>query len=225
MKHESFNESVEMYLKTVSELAMQEEPVPISAVADRLGISCVSATEMIHRLQEHGLLNHQPYKGVHLTDAGQQKAAEVVRIHRLWECFLVDHLGLAWDRVHDLACRLEHATATEIADVLDAFLDHPRTCPHGNPIPSAAGDVMEVEERPLSTLQPGQTAVIARIHPETDALLRYLSELELVPGVHITLQEVAPFRGPLILSTQDGIHYLGQVVAQHIFVRLEDGTR
>lgn len=225
MKHESFNESAEMYLKTVSELAVADAPVPISAVAERLGVSSVSATEMVHRLQEHGLLNHQPYKGVQLTDVGHQKAAGVVRRHRLWECFLTDHLGFGWDVVHELACRLEHATAPEIADALEEYLGYPQTCPHGNPIPDTAGLIEEVCERPLLSLQPGQSAVITRIHPETDDLLRYLSELELVPGISVTLREVAPFHGPLVLATATHTHYLGQMVAGHVYVRLEDESR
>lgn len=221
MKHESFNESAEMYLKTISELVVQDGPVPISAVAERLGVSCVSATEMVHRLQEHGLLNHQPYKGVHLTEDGHQRAAIVVRTHRLWECFLADRLGFAWDAVHDLACRLEHATAPEIADALEVYLNYPRTCPHGNPIPSIVGEVVQIDEQPLSALLPGQTAIITRVHPETDELLRYLSELELVPGVVVTLREVAPFDGPLVMGTANGLRYLSRMVAGQIFVRLE----
>lgn len=222
MKHDSFNESAEMYLKTVEELAVDDEPVPISAVAERLGVSSVSATEMIHRLAEHGLMVHRPYKGVSLTPAGRQQASNVVRIHRLWECFLADRLGLAWDTVHDLACRLEHATAPEIADALDRFLDHPAACPHGNPIPRVDGSPGSKDEVSLASLCPGHPAIISRIHPETDSLLAYLAGQGLVPGTGVTLVEIAPFNGPLVLSTKAGQHYLGQTVATHIFVQPEE---
>ena len=100
MKHEPFNESVEMYLKTASELTAGDSPVPISALADRLGVSAVSATEMVHRLCERGLLDHKPYKGVILTADGDRRAYRVIRRHRLWECFLADHRSLLGPRLH-----------------------------------------------------------------------------------------------------------------------------
>jgi len=175
MKHESFNESIEMYLKTVSELAAGDGLAPISALAERLGVSTVSATEMVHRLCEKGLLDHTPYKGVALTEDGRRRARRVIRRHRLWECFLVDYLNLPWEKVHDYACRLEHATDTAVTEALAAFLHNPATCPHGNPIPSADGDVTAVHDTPLSDLQPGDRGAITRIHPESELLLDYLA--------------------------------------------------
>jgi DtxR family Mn-dependent transcriptional regulator len=215
MKHESFNESAEMYLKTVSELAGPEGLTPISALAERLGVSAVSATEMIHRLQEHGLIVHQPYRGVGLTEAGQQVAHEVVRRHRLWECFLFERLGLPWAEVHDYACRLEHATVPAVTEALDAYLGHPATCPHGNSIPAATTG----GERPLAELAVGDAAVVARVYPESEGLLCYLAELDVLPGRRVTLREVAPFQGPLVLMTECGPRYLGREAAAHVFVR------
>lgn len=214
MKHESFNESAEMYLKTVSELAGPDALAPISALADRLGVSAVSATEMVHRLQEHGLVAHQPYRGVGLTDAGQELAGEVVRRHRLWECFLYERLGLPWAEVHEHACRLEHATTPAVTEALDVFLGRPAHCPHGNPIISAAPR----EECPLGELPVGCSAVVARVYPETDSLLCYLAELDLLPGRRFTLREIAPFQGPLVLLTDAGVRYVGREAAAHVYV-------
>lgn len=216
MKHESFHESAEMYLKTASELAGPDALTPISALADRLGVSAVSATEMVHRLQEQGLLAHQPYRGVCLTDAGQYLADEVVRRHRLWECFLHERLGLPWEQVHEYACRLEHATVPAVTEALDAFLGRPATCPHGNPI---GVRVAPNGERPLCDLAVGGSAVLVRVHPETDSLLCYLAELDLLPGRRITLRELAPFQGPLVLQTEAGIRYIGREAAAHVYVR------
>ena len=216
MKHESFNESAEMYLKTVSELAGPDALAPISALADRLGVSAVSATEMVHRLQEHGLVAHQPYRGVALTENGQQLAAEVVRRHRLWECFLFERLGLPWDQVHDFACRLEHATVPAVTEALDAYLGLPATCPHGNPIPATTD---ATADRPLGTLPVGSLAVVVRVYPETDGLLSYLAELDLLPGQRVTLREIAPFQGPLVLLTAAGIRHIGREAAANIYVR------
>lgn len=226
MKHDSFNESAEMYLKTVSELAVGDAPVAISALAGRLGVSAVSATEMVHRLQESGLIDHRPYKGITLTGDGHHLAAGVIRSHRLWECFLVDRLKLPWDDIHELACRLEHATDPRVTDALDVYLGYPLTCPHGNPVPSSDGSVVEPADQPLTTLCPGQSAVISRIHPETPELLSYLSDLGLTPGTRITLKELAPFQGPLVVLVRDDIRYLGTEGAAQIFVsRIEETPR
>lgn len=221
MIHESFNESVEMYLKTVCELAAGGDvPVPISALAKRLSISTVSATEMVHRLCEQGLLKHTPYKGVTLTADGKQRALRVIRRHRLWECFLADHLDIAWQAVHDNACQLEHATANEVTEALAAFLNEPTTCPHGNPIPTTDGRVSLPDDRPLSELTPGDRGAITRIHPESRLLLDYLAARELVPGQSIVFDEVAPLNGPLMVTVGEDVHALGREVAARIFVAI-----
>ena len=217
MKHESFNESIEMYLKTVSELAAGDGLAPISALAERLGVSTVSATEMVHRLCEKGLLDHTPYKGVALTEDGRRRARRVIRRHRLWECFLVDYLNLPWEKVHDYACRLEHATDTAVTEALAAFLHNPATCPHGNPIPSADGDVTAVHDTPLSDLQPGDRGAITRIHPESELLLDYLAARHILPGQPLEFEELAPFNGPLMIKIDGETHALGQEIAAHIF--------
>lgn len=135
MKHDSFNESAEMYMKTIAELDDHGKPVPISALAGRLGVSAVSATEIIHRLEHNGLIAHFPYKGVALTNPGRQQAVEVIRSHRLWECFLTDRLGISWQEAHDLACRLEHATDAVVTDALEVYLGHPPPAPTVIPFP------------------------------------------------------------------------------------------
>ncbi|MCL4804035.1 MAG: metal-dependent transcriptional regulator [Anaerolineae bacterium] len=219
MKHDSFNESAEMYLKTVSELAVNEGPVPISALAGRLGVSTVSATEMVHRLQDHGLVEHQPYKGICLTECGYRQASEVIRSHRLWERFLADDLGLAWDEVHSLACRLEHATDPKVTEALDAYLGYPATCPHGNPIPRHHSTPSEPEDCPLTELRPGDSAVITRVHPESDELLEYLADLELVTGTYVSLFEVVPFNGPLVFKERERTVYLGLEAAALVFCK------
>lgn len=219
MKHESFNESTEMYLKTVRELAIANQgPVPISALAEQMGVSNVSATEMVHRLRNQGLLDHVPYKGVTLTPEGQRRTTELVRSHHMWEWFLFDTLGLSWAQSHDLACRLEHATDSIVTEALAAFLGHPQHCPHGNPVPDPAGHTPPAEDRPLTTLRPGQQAVICRIHPESTLLLEYLETHGLQPGITITIDDIAPFSGPIMVASQHKIHPLGQEVARHIFV-------
>ena len=221
MKHDSFNESTEMYLKTIVELANGAgKPVPISALADRLGVSTVSATEMIHRLQDQDLLAHTPYKGVTLTDKGQHWATALIRAHHMWECFLVGKLGLPWEKAHDYACQLEHATETAVTEALAAFLDQPMTCPHGNPIPGPDGVVAELDDVTLTAVQPGQSGTIQRIYPESTLLLDYLAGRDLKPGSAFIVREIAPFNGPIMVDCRQQIHPLGQEVAAHIFVTI-----
>ena len=226
MKHESFNESTEMYLKTIVELANGTgSPVPISALADRLGVSSVSATEMVHRLQNQDLLAHTLYKGVSLTNKGQHWATALIRAHHMWECFLVGKLGLPWEKAHDYACQLEHATETAVTEALAAYLDQPTTCPHGNPIPTPQGTFAHPHDMALTAVQPGQSGTIQRIYPESTLLLDYLAGRNLKPGSAFTVREIAPFNGPIMLDCCQQIHPLGQEIAAHIFVKIKDVMR
>ena len=131
------SESTEMYLlkAAVLEEAGAEAPVPVPQLADELGISQVSVNQMCRKLEEHGLLRYQPYRGVTLTETGLELANQVIRRRRLWEVFLHEKLGLSVAGAVDAACKLEHATTCDISDRLDDLLDHPRVCPHDKPIP------------------------------------------------------------------------------------------
>ncbi len=218
MKHESFNESVEMYLKSVSELTMGADGLaPISALADRMGISAVSATEMVHRLVDQGLFEHQPYKGVALTRQGDELANQIIRRHRLWECFLSDQLGMAWQAVHDYACEMEHATPDEVVDMLAQFLGDPTTCPHGNPIPGAEGRMPLLTDCPLNLWDKGDKGTITRLYPESLLLLDYAASQNIRPGQSVVCEGAAPFRGPLNMQIGGEPHVIGREVAAHIF--------
>ena len=217
MKHDSFNESTEMYLKTVTELTVEDAPVSISSLAERLGVSTVSANEMVHRLKEQGLLEHTPYKGVNLTTSGKRKATALVRSHHLWECFLVDKLNIPWEQAHDAACRLEHATDTAVTEALAHYLNHPKTCPHGNNTPDADGNLLPESDVALTELEPGEAGIISRIFPESTLLLEYLAARDLKPGKSLYVEEIAPFSGPIMTRCGDDIHPLGQEIAAHIY--------
>jgi DtxR family Mn-dependent transcriptional regulator len=215
----SFGESAEMYLKTISELSITGDIIPVTALAEGLSISTVSASEMVHKLQAQGLVEHQPYKGVRLTSEGAKKANVVLRRHRLWECFLADQLGLSWEKAHDFACKLEHATDDEVTNALAEFLGSPQTCPHGNPIPTADGQIQEMSDgRCLAELRPGQGGSILRIQGPSSEMLKYLEEKELRPGTHISIDSIDPFNGPITVNLGQGKLSLGRQVARHIIV-------
>ena len=172
----SIGPSPEMYLKSLWELSSDGEPVGVASVAARLGISPVSASEMIHRLEERRLVQYQRYRGVRLTLLGLEHARSLIRRHRLWERFLTDELGLPWESVHDLACELEHAAGAEVTEALADRLGQLSTCPHGNPIPTASGEISLLPAASLAELETQRSATVERISPESGVLLSYLAE-------------------------------------------------
>lgn len=215
-----YSESVEMYLKTLATLGGASEPVPIARLAERMEVTPVSANEMMQRLAREGLVAHQPYKGVHLTETGCGLAHNVIRRERLWERFLADHLRLGWARVHDWACQLEHATAPEVIEALDAFLDYPATCPQGNPIPRDGGSLTPASGRLLSELTVGQSARLTAFEDESAEVLNYLERRGLLPGAAVTVTEIAPRQGPLTLRVAEKEIVLGANLAATVRVEL-----
>lgn len=214
------SETREMYLKTIYELQGDSEPVAVSHVAKRLGVSAVSANEMMKRLADRDLVLHTPYKGVELTEEGLTRALSVVRRQRLWGRFLADHLEIPWEHVYDFACRLEHATDDMVTEALSAFLDHPKICPHGNPIPGSDGSVEESADIPLSDMEIGQTVQVARIDQPETTLCAYLAERGILPGVSLLVEELAPYNGPLTVRTGDLEFAVGREIATRVYVHL-----
>jgi len=216
-KIHDFGESYEMYLKAVVELEDGSQSIPVPAIADRLGVATVSASEMIHRLQDRGMIRHRPYKGVRLTAKGRGAAAEVILAHRLWERFLVDDLKLGWVEAHDLACNLEHLSGPQVVEALDVYLGRPATCPHGNPIPRHSKQDLHGGLRRLSECQPGETGKIACIHPESQPVLEALEGRGILPGVRFTVTEIELFDGPRSLLVDGELTTLGRKLADHIW--------
>jgi DtxR family Mn-dependent transcriptional regulator len=214
------SESTEMYLKAMVELG-QGDLVPVGRLAGRLGVTNVSANEMVHRLTDQGLVSHTPYKGVSLTEAGQTAACSVVRRQRLWECFLYEHLKIEWAKLYELACSLEHATAPEVAEALAAFLGDPKFCPRGNPIPAADGTFTPLTGESLREVPVGaQARVLAVNATETDAL-RYLQDRRILPGSELTVVEAAPMQGPLTLRVGGQDVALGLLLSEHVIVEVQ----
>jgi DtxR family Mn-dependent transcriptional regulator len=212
-------DSMEQYLQTICKLSGEQSPVALSALAGRLGVSSVSANEMIKKLAARDLVTYEPYKGVTLTAEGRTQALRVIRRHRLWERFLTDVLGIPWDQVHEEACQLEHATSALVEEKLAQLLNEPETCPHGHPVAGADCCCDDKETLLLSEIGPGQRAVILRVAEHDTDLLRYLAELELIPQTVIEVEEVAPFEGPLTVRIGERRRVIGRQVASQITVQ------
>ena len=211
-------EAVQDYLKAIYALESRGERVTTSALASRMRVSAPSATAMTKRLAELGLVERAPYRGVALTDDGRLSALEVLRHHRLLERYLADRLGLALDEVHAEADRLEHALSEELEAKIDAELGYPTHDPHGDPIPDAELRVNASRERTLVDLEPGERASVSRVPDGDPELLRYLTELGLVPGSAIEMLILAPFGGPITVRTRTGDHPISRELADRVDV-------
>ena len=198
--------SVEEYLEAIYKLKREGTLVPLSVLAERLAISSVSVNEMVRKLVRQKLVSYEPYKGVSLSPAGKAQALRVIRRHRLWEQFLAENLGLPWDQIHEEACRLEHATSPLVEERLAQFLEEPKTCPHGHPVPTAHGEISGQPGCALSQLEAGQAGVVLRVPEEEAELLQYLESLGLEPQAEVQVEAVAPFGGPLTVRVGDGHH-------------------
>ncbi len=208
--------AVQDYLKAIYALESAGERVTTSALARRMGVSAPSATAMTKRLDELGLVERLPYRGVALTDAGRLGALEVLRHHRLLERYLVDRLGLSLDAVHAEAELLEHALSEELEAKIDEELGYPTHDPHGDPIPDRDLRVVYADDRTLLDLEPGARTSIARVPDGDSDLLRYLGELGLVPGSDLELVAYAPFGGPVTVRTERGEHAISRELADRI---------
>ena len=212
------SESRDMYLKSIYELSDGDDPVAVSLLAKRLGVSPVSATEMVKRLEAGQLINHTPYKGVVLTHTGQQRALIVVRRQRLWGRFLADHLSIPWSQVYDLSCRLEHATDASVTDALAVYLGSPTTCPHGHPIPDASGNVEIPPAFPLNEISCEVKVKILRIDQPELILCEYLEERNMLPGTTLKIVDEAPYNGPFTVEIDGEEIALGREISGRILV-------
>jgi DtxR family Mn-dependent transcriptional regulator len=208
--------AVQDYLKAIYALESAGERVTTSALATRMRVSAPSATAMTKRLAELGLVERAPYKGVALTDTGRRSALEVMRHHRLLERYLADRLGLALDEVHAEAELLEHALTEELEAKIDAELGYPTHDPHGDPIPDRELNLEGERARTLVDLVPGESAAVSRVPDGDPELLRYLTELGLVPGSEVEVVILAPFGGPVTVRTESGEHAIARELADRI---------
>ena len=187
--------NIQDYLKHIYEFTRDGSRATTNQLADALGISAASVTNMIQKLSKTkpALVTYEKHRGVKLTDAGQNAALKIIRRHRLIEHFLVEKLDYAWDEVHEEAEVLEHAMSPLLEKRMDAALGHPKFDPHGDPIPNNNLEIPEVESIALTDLQIGNNALVTRVPNEDPKVLRYLGKFGLRPGVGIKLLSRTPY--------------------------------
>ena len=216
------SEAVENYAKAIYSLQNRTgEPVATNDLADRLQVTPASASGMIKKLADQGLVEHVPYRGVQLTRDGEQVALEVLRHHRLLELYLVEQLGVPWDRVHEEAEALEHVISEDLEARIAAKLGNPTRDPHGDPIPDAKLKIDESTTRSLADLEPGDRGQFVRVSDSDPAMLRYLSERGVALGDALEVLDRQPFGGPLTVRFGDTLQVLGGALAAAMRVELE----
>jgi len=213
--------SAEDYLKNIYELQEKEGLARTKKLAERMQVSLGTITNTVELLERQRLIKHKRYKGVTLTAKGNRIALDVIRRHRLTERFLTDILIMDWSKVHEIACKLEHDVTEEVIKPLGKILGHPKTCPHGNPIPTKCGGIIEDKTRPLIDLEPQETGTIVKIAEEKSELLQYLVSLGIKLGTTIKVEKKIKVKNSEVLHLEDIDTPLSQNIASSIWVRKE----
>ena len=215
------SESIEDYLKAIYKLqssGYNPAKVTTSLICKRMSVSPASATNMVKKLADMNLLNHAPYQGVELTEAGQKIALETIRHHRLIELYLSQALGYPWDEIDAEAERLEHAISEEFEDRIDQALGYPTIGAHGEPIPNKKGEIIQRHFPKLAELANGINARIRRVSDHNPEMLRYINKLGLSLDSLVKIDNRAPFNGPLSLLIDSAKRCSISIeVAEHIF--------
>ncbi len=208
------------YLKAIYGLSVEpvDQPVTTSRVADALGVTSPSASNMLKRLDGLGYVAQMRRGEFALTPSGRAAALEVIRHHRLLETFLAERLGVPLAEVHREAEILEHHLSEELEARIAAELGHPERDPHGDPIPSIQGDVAEVVAVPLASMPAGTRGVVVRVSDRDEDLLRFLAEHGLVPDAAVEVVELAPFGGPLMVRVGSALVAVPPLAAGAVFV-------
>lgn len=191
------------YLKVIwTAQEWSTEKVSTKMLAEKLGVSASTASESIRKLADQGLVNHEKYGAVTLTDTGRHAAVAMVRRHRLLETFLVHELGYSWDEVHDEAEVLEHAVSDRLVTRIDAKLGFPRRDPHGDPIPAADGQVPTPPARQLWDCHDGETGTVARISDADPEMLRYFDSVGISLDSRLRVQARREFAGIISVAVK-----------------------
>ena len=213
------NRSLEDYLKNIYSIQNSSGKVTTSILAERLNISPAAVSDMISKLSRSGFIKNTPYKGFELTKKGEGVALNLVRKHRIWEVFLLEHLKYPWEKVHNEAENLEHASSDELISRMEKFLEYPKYDPHGHPIPDKEGKIPPDKSIPAADLNTGDTAVIKQVSDESSEVLIYLTKIGLNLNDEIKVIEKINFDNSIRINFRSGNIFLSDKLAKNIFVK------
>ena len=215
-----FSFSEENYLKAIFHL-QQSFPSGVStnALAEEMESKASSVSDMVKKLSEKKLVNYKKYQGVRLSESGKKAAITVIRKHRLWEVFLVDKLNFSWDEVHEVAEQLEHIKSEKLTTELDRFLDFPKRDPHGDPIPDANGNFGVSNQRLLSGLAVGSSAICLGVKDSSPEFLRYLDKNNIALGKEIKVLEKEAFDQSMLIQINGNELQISHAISSNLYIK------
>lgn len=215
----SFTISEENYIKAIYHLQQQTGLVNTNSLAAEMQTRAASVTDMLKKLKAKKLLQYERYKGFRLSDAGKKAALEVVRKHRLWEYFLVEHLKFDWDKVHSIAEELEHISSVELVQRLDNFLGNPLFDPHGDPIPDKHGRITILKQHNLAQVALKQQVTVSSVTNQTVQMLEMLKHYHIALGSRMMVLRRFEFDGSMeIKVNKQSPCIISEQVAKNVFV-------
>ncbi len=218
----NFSVSEENYIKSIYHLQQETGLVNTNALAAEMNTKAASVTDMLKKLSDKKILLYEKYRGFKLTDNGKKIALSVVRRHRLWEFFLVEKLGFAWDKVHDIAEELEHVSSDELIERLQQFLGNPLFDPHGDPIPDSNGKIPKLVQQPLTVLPVNKTSIVSAVTNQSVQMLEMLKHYSITIGTSLKVIKKFEFDGSLEIKVQrQPVCIISEAIAKNIFVRYE----
>lgn len=221
----SASETVEEYLETIYNIAMEGDVVIGARLADKFRVAAPTVTQMLHRLTRDGYITMNARRQIALTPTGVATAEAVLRRHRLTERFLVDVLGMQWHEVHEEACRLEHRISGAVEARVASLLAQPTTCPHGNPIPGYVSDarnyLCDQGALRLREATPGEAVrilLVSEVVEDEEELISYLHARGLTPGTVVQLEALHPERAEAELRVGERSESVPERVAHALWV-------
>lgn len=213
--------TMQRYAAEIYRLQQDQIPVPLAQITEVMESSHQAIARMVRRMEHHKYLVHEPYRGVQLSEEGEQIAMPALRRHRLVEVYLVRQMGYDWASAHGLSDVLVHGVNDELEDRIDELCGHPTRCPHGEPIPNREGVIPVIKDVPLNSVPAGSDCVISRVRTHDPDKLDYIAELGLTPGTPFHLLSCAPFQGPLRLIFDRQLdHVIGHELAGALWVEV-----
>lgn len=211
----------ENYLKALFHLTYETEQyneAGTNQLASYMGVKPATATDMLRKLKEKGLIDYEKYGKITLSDNGKSHALEVLRKHRLWETFLFQKLDFSWDEVHEVAEQLEHIHSPKLIDKLDKFLGFPEYDPHGDAIPDAKGNLKPSFRKSLAEVEPGVDCKMVAVRDNTVAFLQYVSQLNLKINTPIKVLSRQSYDGTIEILIDSQLNTVSQKFAENIMI-------
>jgi DtxR family Mn-dependent transcriptional regulator len=222
-QQDDLSSKMQVYLAKIYRLADFADSngyITTSALADTLFVTAPAVNRTVTRLKEAGLLDHEPYRGIKLTDEGRREALKHLRVQRIAEAFLSTVMGLDWAATYEEADNISPTLSPVIVERMATMAQQPRYCPHGEPIPNEDGTIEAMNDTLLSQVTAGNKAVVTRMKTRDRDRLGYIAALGLLPNTPLEVLHVAPFNGPLQLRIKNEYRIIGNNLAELIRVRV-----